>query len=232
MRKDLLIVLAVALLSACASSDDGEPERTVVGGTLSDEQSYEVPAAEAWKAVEAALEGSEFTVERRRRDDCGGKIVARREDGHRVTVTIHAPERKAAEIAVYVEPADQALVHAVQERIGAKLSLKKARSDLFGETSLEASYEIGLEAAVTVVLRACRALAFEVVVQQREKERARIEVRDRNSPPVRFTLQQGEADPSETRIVIATEKTPEGGEKDLLRRVRREVERHLFPASE
>src|SRR6185295_2006389 len=126
-----VLSIGLAAVGACSSGDVEEPSKAIVGGTLSDEQRYEVAAADAWKAAEAALEGDDFKVERRHRDECGGKLVARREDGHRVTVTIHAPDRASSEISVYVEPADPSLVQAIQIRIGEKLSLKKAQSDLF-----------------------------------------------------------------------------------------------------
>jgi hypothetical protein len=227
-------VLAFCLLAACsgASTDEAGGQPVLVGGTLSEEQTFEVPAAEAWKAAEEALEGEEFKVERRHRDDCGGKFVARREDGHRVTVTIHAPEREAAEVAIYVEPADPDVVRAIQERLLEKLSLKKARADLFDETLIEASYEVDLEQALGAAERACRALSLEVTQRQREKSRARVEARDGDSRRVRFSVSRDEADPAETKVVFETERAPRGGEKEFLRRVRRELERHLFPPAD
>ena len=233
MKHALVLIPALVLLSACSGSpDESEPApRSVVGGTLGDEQAFDVPAAEAWKAAEAALEGEELAVERRRRDDCGGKIVARREDGHRVTVTIHAPERAAAEVAVYVEPADRGLMEAVQRRIGEKLSLKRAQADLSGDTSVETSYEIDLDVGLEAAEQACRALAMDLTVRHREKERARLEAKDRDERRVRIVLHKAEGDASTTEIRLSTDATAAGGEKEFLRKVRRELEQHLFPAT-
>ena len=150
MLRRATAVLTLSLLAACSAGPekDQAPPREIAGGVLVLEQAFEVSAADAWKAADGALEGGEFKVERRRRDDCGGKIVARREDGHRVTVTIHAPERAAAEVTVLVEPGDHGLLDTIQKRIGEKLSLKKARSELLGDTVLEASYDVDLGTAL------------------------------------------------------------------------------------
>ncbi len=228
LPRGVLLALGLASAGGCSSNDVEEPEKAIVGGTLSDELRYEVSAADAMKAAEAALEGDDFKVERRHRDECGGKLVARREDGHRVTVTIHAPDRTSSEIAVYVVPADPGLVQAIQIRIGEKLSLKKAQSNLLGECTLEASYEIDLRTAVSAVERSSRELGLEQTLSQHEESRARIEVRSRDRRVVRFLLSSGES-PSETRFVLSTDPTADGGEKEFLRRVRRELERHLFP---
>jgi len=226
-------VLALGLLASCSSEPEGSrtPPREIAGGVLVLEQAYEVSAADAWKAADQALEGGEFTVERRRRDDCGGKIVARREDGHRVTVTIHAPERSAAEVTVVVEPGDRELLDTIQRRIVDKLGLKKARSELLGDTVLEASYEVELGGVFAAAERACRALSMEVELLRREQERARLEARDRDGRPVRFALRRTDGDSGGTEVVISTQETG-GGEKELLRRVRRELERHLFPSGD
>jgi hypothetical protein len=227
-----LVVLALSLLSACSDGpkEDGSPP--AVGGTLSEDLTFDVPAADAWKAVEEALEGGESKVERRHRDECGGKLVARREDGHRVTVTIHAPERRPAEIAVYVEPADRELVEAIQTRIGEKLSLKKARAQFFGESQIEASYELELDHAIGAVERTCRALSLEITSRLQEEMRARVEARGREARLVRFLLSRPEAGAGETRVVFETETTSAGGEKEFLRKVRRELEHHLFPPAD
>jgi hypothetical protein len=233
MRIGRAAVLALGLLAACSLEQGGSqtPPREIAGGVLVLEQAYEVSAADAWKAADAALERGEFKVERRRRDDCGGKIVARREDGHRVAVTIHAPERSAAEITVVVEPGDRELLDTIQRRIGEKLGLKKARSDLQGDTVVEASYAVDLGGAYAAAERTCRVLSMDVELLRREPERARLEARDRDGRPVRFTLHGTDGDAAATEVVISTQEAG-GGEKEFLRRVRRELERHLFPSSD
>jgi hypothetical protein len=222
-------VLALGLLAACSGAPKEEPARPdATGGVLILEQAYDVPAADAWKAAGAALEEGEFTIERRRRDDCGGKIVARREDGHRVTVTIHAPQRSTAEVTVVVDPADRQLLDTIQKRIGEKLSLKKARSDLLADTVLEASYEADVDRVIAAAERACSALSLEIDLVRRDQGRARLEARGRDNRVVRVGLRQADGG---TQVVLSTQETG-AGEKDFLRRFRRELERHLFPSSE
>jgi hypothetical protein len=225
-------VLALGLLAACSSEHaEDRTARELSEGVLVLEQAYDVSAADAWKAAKAALEGEEFKVERRRRDDYGGKIVARREDGHRVTVTIHAPERASAEVTLVVEPGDRGLLDTIQRRLEEKLSLKKARAELLGDTVQESSYEVDLTAALAAAERACHVLVLEVEFLHRDAERARLEARDRDGRALRFTLHATDGASPETEIVISTQESW-GGEKELLRRVRREMERHLFPSSE
>jgi hypothetical protein len=226
-----LLAMSLASAGACSSADSDERPRAVVGGTLSDEQRYEVAAADAWKAAESALEGDEFKVERRHRDDCGGKLVARREDGHRVTVTIHAPDRARPEISVYVEPGDPKLAQELQIRIGEKLSLKKAQAALLGETVLEASYEVDLETGLAAVERCCRALGLEQTLVQRLEGRARVLARSRERGAVRFVLRAGE-EAAETQVVLSCDAAAEGGEKEFLRGIRRELERQLYPPAD
>jgi len=230
----VLPALLFLLPAACAAPEPDAPsaEGESVTGALADEQRYIVPVAEAMKAAEAALGSDEFKIERRRRDDCGGKLVARREDGRRVTVTIHAPERSVAEVAVYVEPADRGLVELLHRRIGEKLSLKKAKADLFGDSSLEVSYEIDLGTGMAAAERSCRTLALEVTLKREDRDRARLEARDGDGRPLRIGLRRTEAATAEIEVVLSTETRPGGGEMDFLRKVRRELERHLFPASE
>jgi hypothetical protein len=235
MIRNCLVALALSLPAACA----GDPEEAApapgaesITGALADEQRYPVPVAEAMKAAETALRSGDFKIERKRRDDCGGKIVARREDGHRVTVTIHAPERAVTEIAVYTEPADRRLVEFLHARIASTLGLKKAQAELFGETTLEASYEVDLETGMAAAENACRTLALEVTLKRQDQDRARLEARDIDARPVRFALRRTAAPSAETEVVLSTETVPGGGEKEFLRRIRRELERRLFPSSE
>jgi hypothetical protein len=235
MIRRSLVVLLLSLPAACAEPEAEPPsaaDRESVTGVLAEEQRYSAPVAEVMKAAVAALGSDDFRIERRRRDDCGGKIVARREDGHRVTVTIHAPERSVAEVSVYVEPADRELVELLHARIGGKLSLKKAKADLFGESSLEVTYEIDLETGLAAAERTCRALALEVTLKRQEQDRARLEARDDDSRLLRFALRRTAAAPAEIEVVLSTETRPGGGEMEFLRKVRRELERHLFPSSE
>ncbi len=185
-----------------------------------------------WKAVEAVLEENDFKLERRRRDECGGRITARREGGPRVVVTIHASERSRAEIALYVEPADRAQADLLQAKIEEKLGLKRAHADLFGETSVESSYEADLALGTAAAKRACAALELELTQVQVDSSRARIEGRDSQSRHVRFKMRLTEGRSDEIEVILSTDSTAAGDEKEFLRKVRREFERHLFPAGE
>jgi hypothetical protein len=225
------LALVLSLLGAC-----GVPEPVVapqaVGVVGIDEVRYTVPATEAWKAAEMALSGESFKIQWRRRYDCGGKIVATRSGGYRVTVTVHAPERSASEVSISAEPPDRELVGKIQARIGANIGGKLASADLFGNTSSESSYEIPLDTAIVAAERTCGALSLEVIFKRVDRDRGRLDAVDRAGRPARFYFHKVDGSADETGLILTTETAADGGEKDFLRNVRKEFERHIYVPSE
>jgi len=230
----LLLVLAAALIPACASREADTPPPPSMrsdAGVVSEDQTYRVPVGRAWKAMLAALESADCRVQGRRRDECGGRIVARREDGRRVLVLVHAAERQLSEILIYVEPPDRALLDSIRLRLEEKLSLAKARSDLFGDNSVEASYDIDLDSAVEAAERACRALGLDVTFSQRREDRVKIEAKGLDDRTLRVSLGPGDAETDGIQVMLSAGSTPADQAKDFLHQARKELERQLFPAA-
>lgn len=191
------------------------------------ERRYEIPLPEVWTAVEEAVAEEDVVIERRRRNERRGILAGRCHDGHRMKVSVRAHPGDGSQVAVTVDPPNRELAGMVQDRIGNKLSLRKARSDLFGERSdvrvLNADLRRGMEAAE----RTCRALGLEVVHKQLRESEGRLVARDGDGRAVRFTLQSADDPLLGTGSVLSTVAPAE-----LLRRVSREFERQLFPATE
>lgn len=222
------------LLAACGSSSP-PPEADAVDaglGSEADEHRYSLGAAEVWAAAETAMGCADLQIERRRRDERGGEIVARRADGHRVKVTVLALEEKDTSVAVVVDPENRELTWMIQGTIGQKLNLAQARANLFGEHSVDGSYEIELDRCVAAVERTCRALNLEVRHKQIQGSRVRIEARDADDRPLRFTMRLSDGRSDETEVLLTTEPASSGGELQFLEHVRREFERRLFPVAE
>ena len=72
---------------------------------------------------------------------------------------------------------------------------------------------------------------MDVELLRRDEERARLEARDPDGRAVRIALHRTDGGSPATEVVISTSDAA-GGEKELLRRIRRELERHLFPSSD
>jgi hypothetical protein len=222
------LALLLALPAACGSSGrDGDLEAGAAPGSV-DEHRYELPAAQVWAAAQTAVEEDGAVVELRRPASDGGEIVVRRSEGSRVQATVTAVEPHATRVAVAVSPANGTLGAMIQARIGERLSLLKAQADLFGETSVETVYPRSLEASVAAAERTCRTLDMEIVRRMTLGAHARVEARDRSSRAIRFSFRRIGDGSRETAVMFTAESAPQ----DRLEQVRREFERHLFPARE
>lgn len=226
---------ALILLSAsCAGTSDEAEDADVDAGqdVRVEEQRYEIPPKEAWTAAEAALEEEHAEVQRRRRRDSGGDLLALRADGRRIKVRLRALGADAVRVSVSVGSGDGATAARVQQRIGERLSLAKARAELFAESSLRTSYGADLSSCVAAAEAACRALGLELVDLLVQEDLARVVARDPSARPVRFELSRAEGREGVTDALFAVGATAEGGEEEVLQRLKREFESRLFPASE
>jgi hypothetical protein len=191
-----------------------------------EERRVELPAAQVWIAAQSAVAEDGAVIALRRATSDGGEIVARRPEGHRVQVTVIAVDGQSTRVSVAVSPSNGTLAAMIHGRIGDRLSLRKAQSELFGETSVETVYDRSLEAALAAAEETCRAMELEVVRRKTEDAEARIEARDRDSHAIRFSLRRIGGGGAETAVMFTAEAA--GG--DTLDILRREFERRLFPA--
>lgn len=212
----------VLLLGSCAS-EPVEEWVDEIDPMSSDVVRYDLPLADVWAAAEEAVLEEDVAVERRILHHRGGRLVVRRVDGHRVKVSVRAAG-ESTDSAVRVEPGSPSLAQMVQGRIGEKLSLKRARADLFGERTLELTPEADLGRCMDAAERACRAVGLDVVHRHLDESGGRLAARDASGRVVRITLRP--ADQS-TGATLSTDASA-----DLLRSVRREFERQLFPVAE
>ena len=223
-RSGLPVLLAFA--SACGSASSDGVDTSLPAESSVEEHRYELPAAEVWAAAEAAMAEDGAILELRRAASDGGEIVARRPEGHHVRATATAVEPLATRVVVVVSPPNSALASMIQGRIAERLSLRKAQSDLFGETSVETVYDRPLEACVAAVEETCRALGLDIVRRMTLDAQVRIEARTAESRTVRFSLRRIGNRHVETAVMFTAERSPAGA----LDRLREDFERHLDPA--
>jgi len=225
MRR-IAFVLLLALPAACgAPAPAGAPLQNVPE-TGADEHRYQLPAAQVWTAVQAALAEDAAAVDLRRPASDGGKIVVRRFEGPRVTANVAAVDRNAARVSIVVSPPNATLAAMIQSRIGERLSLRKAQADLFGESSVENVYERSLESCIRAVEQTCRELNLEIVRRMSVDENTRIEARDRSSRAIGFSLRPIGQGGAETAVMFTVEASGNG--EEVTDPLRREFERRLF----
>jgi len=222
------------LTGACGSSAP-EPEAAVFDeGPLVDPllRRYEAPFSGVWAAAEEALVEEAVAIDRRRRGKTRGVLVGYGGLGLRVKIRIRSEEGGGVEAGVDILPRDPTLAAMIQDRIADKLSLDRAKADLFGQTSLERAYRDDLERCMAAAEGACRALHLDIVHKHLVDPRGRLEARDESGRSVRFTLRSAQGAGQGTEVVLTTEAAPDGGEKDFLLRIVREFERDLVRAGE
>src|SRR5262245_34756054 len=222
------MAVLLALPAACGHPAAGGAEAPAVDDQSgNDVQQYQMPAAQVWAATEAAMAEDDAVVEHRRAFPDGGEIVARRLLDRRVRATVTAAESDAARVAISISPPDSALAGMIQRRIAERLSLEKAKSDLFGESSVETVYSRSLAASIAAAEETCLALDLEIVGRTTGNGHARVDARDRQARPFRFSFGRIREQDEETAVVFTA---VVGEEEDTLEHLRREFELHLFPA--
>ena len=226
--------LLLLLAGACGSSEP-EPEAAAFDeGPAVDPllRRYDAPFIGVWTAAEEALAEEGVAIDRRRRGRTRGVLMGYGGLGLRVKIRIRSEDGVSVEAGVDILPRDPTLAAMIQDRIGDKLSLDRAKAQLFGQTTLERTYRDDLERCMAAAEGACRALHLEIVHKHFADSRGRLEARDDSGRSARFTLRTAEGVGHGTETVLTTEAAPDGGEKEFLLRILREFERDLVRAGE
>ena len=226
--------LLLLLTGACGSSPQ-EPEAAAFEeGPFVDPllRRYDAPLAGVWAAAEEALVEEGVVIDRRRRGTARGVLAGHGGLGLRVKIRLRSVEEGTIEAGVDILPRDPTLATMIQDRIGDKLSLRRAKADLFGQTTLERTYGEDLERCMAVAEGACRTLHLDIVHKHLEDSRGRLEARDESGRSARFTLRSARGVGQGTEVILTTEAATDGGEQEFLLRIIREVERDLIRAGE
>ena len=224
----------VLLTGACGSSPP-KPEADGLDDGVAVHQMtrrYDAPLAGVWRAAEDALVEEGVVIERRRRKETRAIVAGHGGLGLRVKVRIRSEAGGHTEAGVDIVPRNPALAEMILDRIGDKVSLGRAKADLFGETSLERTYSDDLKHCMAAAEEACRVLNLDIVHKHLLESRGRLEARDGSGRAARFTLRSVEGSERRTEAVLTTDATADGGEKDFLHRIVREFERKLIRAEE
>src|SRR5690349_22351539 len=96
--------LMALCLAACGAADRRHPPSDREEGPRKVERDYGKPAAEVWRAARAAIEEMELTIDDDRHDQLGGRIVARRASGDRLTVDVVSLDEHRTKVVVEVDP--------------------------------------------------------------------------------------------------------------------------------
>ncbi|HYF01655.1 MAG TPA: DUF3568 family protein, partial [Planctomycetota bacterium] len=132
MRKSLTFTAALVLAAAACKSESGVfSERDFGTGANTVERTYAMPVDKVFDASLAAVKGMELRVVEDRRDALGGRIVAERADGRKVTVSLRSPREKTTNVDVRVDPGDRPMAERIHESIADKAGLGKVSTGLF-----------------------------------------------------------------------------------------------------
>lgn len=224
--------LLLCLTAACASpAPESDPAGFDDGPTLDPlVRRHDAPLSNVWAAAGETLEEEGIVLSRRRRGTSRGVLVGNSGIGLRVKVRLRSESGERTEVSVDILPPASSLAASIQDRIGDRLSLGKAKAEVFGRTSLERAYRDELDHCMAAAEQACRSLNLDIVYKHQTESRGRLEARDDSGRFARFTLRSAEG--GETEAVLTTESAPNGGEEEFLLRVVREFERSLIPAAE
>jgi hypothetical protein len=228
-------MLAMLLLTGACSSPPPDPEAAAFDDGPSVDplvRFYDAPLSSVWAAAEEALVEEGVVLSRRRRGANRGVLVGHGGLDLRVKVRVRSQTAERTEAGVEILPRNTALAEMIQDRIGDKLSLGRAKAALFGETSLERTYRDDLSACMAAAEGACRALNLDVVHKHLAESRGRLEARDGSGRSARFTMRSTGGPSRRTEAVLTTDAAGDGGEKEFLLRIAREFERDLVRAEE
>ncbi|HYE98785.1 MAG TPA: DUF3568 family protein [Planctomycetota bacterium] len=226
MRKSLILTAALVLAAAACKSESGVfSERDFGTGANTVERTYAMPTDKVFDASLEAVKAMDLRVVEDRRDALGGRIVAERADGRKVTVSLRSPREKTTSVDVRVDPGDRPMAERIHESIADKAGLGKVSTGLFGDASRTATYDADVERARQAAERAARSLQLTAIRTEREGDTLWVDAREAaTSQPVRFSV---EKDASKVNVTFIADSG-----KDMADRMRAAFEKELRPLAD
>lgn len=227
-----LSVLAVGLallLSACSSSDKGEPRGSSDYGTGINtvDRQYEKPADRVWDATVAAIRSYDLRVDSTIHDDLGGEVVARRADGHQISAQVTGLDKNSSRISLRVEPGNRDLAQMLHERIAEKLGAGDSRAAASAGRGVEGTYDCDFASALAAADRSARAMNATGIQQQLHDSWAQLDARAEDSTPMRFRMTHPDDRVDATRVSFIGGSGKGGAGRTLAAEMKSEFDRQI-----
>ncbi len=221
----VLVAAALGLLASCISIEKPAPAHTGDPAVNTVERRYGKPLDKVWDAAVAAVESLDLRVDIDRHDDLGGELVARRADGHRVSIALSAGDKNSSRAAIRVEPGNRELAGLVHERIADKLGMGEAKAAFLGGNTIDAVYPVDFPQALAAADRSAKALKFIVTGQETRDDAAQLDARTPDSTPVRFQMTPAGSPAGATKVTFIAGNGKTDTSKTLIAQMKTEFDR-------
>jgi hypothetical protein len=220
----ILMAAAFGLLASCISIEKPAPAKTGDPAVNTVERRYGKPLDTVWDAAVAAVKSLDLRIDTDRHDDLGGELVARRADGHRISIALSAGDKTSTRAAIRVEPGNRELAELVHERLADKLGMGEAKAAFLGGNTVDAVYPLDFPRALATADRSARTLKFIVIGQETKDDAAHLDARTADSTPVRFQMTAGTGAGS-TKVTFIAGNGKTDSSKTLIAQMKAEFDR-------
>lgn len=228
--KFLSASLMVLSFSACGAPNRMHSSSDREQGPRRVERDYGKPAADVWRAAVTALEAMDLMLDDDRRDPPGGRIVARRASGDRLTVDVVSLDEHRSKVVVELDPGTGNLATMVQDKLTEQLGLSKAKTSRFGGNSVTGKYSCTLSRGVRAAEQVIRRLSLELLSIDVREQEASVDARDEASIPIRFLFTRVNNETIKAQFTVGA--TPSVAARTTAKRLKSEFERDLVPPVE
>jgi len=215
---------AFGLLASCISIEKPAPAHTGDPAVNSVERRYGKPVEKVWDAAVAAVNSLDLRIDTDRHDELGGELVARRADGHRISIALSAGDKTSTRAVIRVEPGNRELAELVHERLADKLGMGEAKAAFLGGNTVDAVYPLDFPRALAAADRSAKALKFIVIGQETKDDAAHLDARTADSTPVRFQMTAGTGAGS-TKVTFIAGNGKTDSSKPLIAQMKAEFDR-------
>ena len=170
------------------------------------------------------MKSLDLRIDTDRHDDLGGELVARRADGHRISIALSAGDKTSTRAAIRVEPGNRELAELVHERLADKLGMGEAKAAFLGGNTVDAVYPLDFPRALAAADRSARTLKFIVIGQEAKDDAAHLDARTADSTPVRFQMAAGTGAGS-TKVTFIAGNGKTDSSKTLIAQMKAEFDR-------
>ncbi|HLY75718.1 MAG TPA: DUF3568 family protein [Planctomycetota bacterium] len=224
-RSRVLVAAAVGLLASCISIEKPAPAHTGDPAVNTVERRYGKPLDTVWDAAVAAVKSLDLRIDTDRHDELGGELVARRADGHRISIALSAGDKDVTRAAIRVEPGNRELAGLVHERLADKLGMGEAKAAFLGGNTVEDVYSVDFPHALAAADRSAKALKFIVTGQETRDDAAQLDARTPDSTPVRFRMTLAGTPAGATRVTFIAGHGKTDMSKTLIAQMKAEFDR-------
>jgi len=221
----MVAAAAIGLLASCISIATPAPAKTGDPAINAVERCYGKPVDEVWDAAVAAVKSLDLRIDTDRHDELGGELVARRADGHRISIALSAGDKNITRVAIRVEPGNRELAGLVHERIADKLGMGEAKAAFLGGNTVDAVYPFGFPGALAAADRSAKALNFIVTGQETRDDAAQLDARTPDSTPVRFKMTHAGSPAGATKVTFIAGHGKTDTSKTLIAQMKTEFDR-------